>query len=69
MPAHYEAACEPITEAMIAEAVPCGPDPDKVVEKIKAFTDAGYDEVYVNQIGDDQVGFLAFMKDLVLPRL
>jgi G6PDH family F420-dependent oxidoreductase len=69
MPAHYEAACEPITEEMVAEAVPCGPDPDKVVEKIKAFTDAGYDEVYVNQIGDDQEGFLAFMKDDVLPRL
>jgi G6PDH family F420-dependent oxidoreductase len=69
MPAHYEAACEPITEEMVAEAVPCGPDPDKVVEKIKAFTDAGYDEVYVNQIGDDQEGFLKFMADDVLPRL
>jgi hypothetical protein len=39
------------------------------VAKIKAYLDAGYDEVYVNQIGDDQEGFLAFMKDEVLPRL
>ena len=69
MPAHYEAACEPITEAMIAESVPCGPDPAKHVAAIKEFLDAGYDEVYVNQIGDDQEGFLAFMKDDVLPRL
>jgi G6PDH family F420-dependent oxidoreductase len=69
MPAHYEAACEPITEAMIAESVPCGPDPEKHVAAIKEFLDAGYDEVYVNQIGDDQEGFLAFMKDEVLPRL
>jgi G6PDH family F420-dependent oxidoreductase len=69
MPAHYEAACEPITDEMIAEAVPCGPDPDKVATKIKAFVDAGYDEVYVNQIGENQEGFLAFMKDEVLPRL
>jgi G6PDH family F420-dependent oxidoreductase len=68
MPAHYEAACEPITEEMIAEAVPCGPDVEKHVEKIQAFVDAGYDEVYVNQIGDDQEGFLKFMKDEVLPR-
>ena len=69
MPAHYEAACEPITEAMIAEAVPCGPDPEKHAAAIKEFADAGYDEVYVSQIGDDQEGFLAFMKDEVLPRL
>jgi G6PDH family F420-dependent oxidoreductase len=69
MPAHYEAACEPITEEMIAEAVPCGPDPEKHVAAIREFLDAGYDEVYVSQVGDDQEGFLAFMKDEVLPRL
>jgi len=69
MPAHYEAATEAITEEMIAESVPCGPDPEKHVAAIKEFLDAGYDEVYVNQIGDDQEGFLAFMKDEVLPRL
>jgi G6PDH family F420-dependent oxidoreductase len=69
MPAHYEAACEPITEEMIAEAVPCGPDPDKHAAAIREFIDAGYDEVYVNQIGDDQEGFLKFLKDEVVPRL
>jgi G6PDH family F420-dependent oxidoreductase len=69
MPAHYEAACEPITEEMIAEAVPCGPDPEKHAAAIREFVDAGYDEVYVNQIGDDQEGFLKFMKDEVVPRL
>lgn len=69
MPAHYEAACEPVTKEMVAEQVSCGPDPEKHVAKIKAFLDAGYDEVYVNQIGDDQEGFVAFLKDEVLPRL
>jgi G6PDH family F420-dependent oxidoreductase len=69
MPAHYEAACEPITDAMLAEAVPCGPDPDRHAAAIQEFLDAGYDEVYVQQIGDDQEGFLAFMRDEVLPRL
>jgi G6PDH family F420-dependent oxidoreductase len=69
VPAHYEAACELVTEDHVAAAVPCGPDPEKHVAKIRAFLDAGYDEVYVNQIGDDQEGFLAFMKDEVLPRL
>jgi G6PDH family F420-dependent oxidoreductase len=68
MPAHYEAACQPITEDMVAAAVPCGPDVERHVAKIQAYLDAGYDEVYVNQIGQDQEGFLGFMKDDVLPR-
>jgi G6PDH family F420-dependent oxidoreductase len=68
MPAHYEAACEPITDEMLAEAVTCGPDPEKHAAKIQEFLDAGYDEVYVNQIGDDQEGFLKFMKEEILPR-
>jgi G6PDH family F420-dependent oxidoreductase len=68
MPAHYEAACEPITDEMLAEAVTCGPDPEKHAAKIQEYLDAGYDEVYVNQIGDDQEGFLKFMKEEILPR-
>ena len=68
MPAHYAAACELVTEELVADAVPCGPDPEKHVAAIQEFLDAGYDEVYVNQIGDDQEGFLTFMKDEVLPR-
>jgi G6PDH family F420-dependent oxidoreductase len=68
MPAHYESAVEAITEEMVAEAVPCGPDVEKHVAAIQEFVDAGYDEVYVNQIGDDQEGFLKFMAAEVLPR-
>jgi G6PDH family F420-dependent oxidoreductase len=68
MPAHYEAACEPITDEMLAEAVTCGPDPEKHAAKIQEYLDAGYDEVYVNQIGDDQEGFLKFMKEEIVPR-
>ena len=68
MPAHYEQACELVTEDMIAETVPCGPDPEKHVAAIQAYFDAGFDEVYVNQIGDDQEGFLAFAARELLPR-
>jgi G6PDH family F420-dependent oxidoreductase len=68
MPAHYEAACEPITEEMVAEVVPCGPDPEKHAAAIQAFFDAGFDEVYVNQIGDDQEGFIGFFGEQILPR-
>jgi G6PDH family F420-dependent oxidoreductase len=68
MPAHYEAAAELVTEDMIAEAVPCGPDPERHVRALQEFFDAGYDEVYVQQIGEDQQGFLDFYVREVLPR-
>ncbi|MCW3066613.1 MAG: class F420-dependent oxidoreductase, partial [Solirubrobacterales bacterium] len=53
-PRHFEQASEIVTEDMVAEQVPCGPDPEPVVAKIREFLDAGFDEVYVNQIGPDQ---------------
>jgi G6PDH family F420-dependent oxidoreductase len=67
-PAHYEAACEHVTDEIIAEAVPCGPDPEKHAAAIQEFFDAGYDEVYVQQIGKDQDAFLRFYADEILPR-
>ena len=52
-----------------AEQIPCGPDPEHHVAQIRAFLDAGYDEVYVSQIGPDQEGFLRFYEREVLPQL
>jgi alkanesulfonate monooxygenase SsuD/methylene tetrahydromethanopterin reductase-like flavin-dependent oxidoreductase (luciferase family) len=53
---------------MVAEQVPCGSDPDLHVEKIKAFADAGFDELYVNQIGPDQDSFFEAYRETILPR-
>ena len=68
MPAHYEQATELVTEEHIAGTLPCGPDADRHVSAIREYLDAGYDEVYVSQIGDDQEGFLEFYKNEVLPK-
>jgi hypothetical protein len=57
-----------VTEEMVAEQVPCGSDPDLHVEKIKAFADAGFDELYVNQIGPDQDSFFEAYRETILPR-
>jgi len=39
------------------------------VEAVKEYVDAGFDTVYVNQIGPDQQGFFDFYRTKVLPRL
>jgi coenzyme F420-dependent glucose-6-phosphate dehydrogenase len=69
LPEHYEAAAETVTEDDVAESVVCGPDTDRHLEKIQEYVDAGYDHVYVHQIGPDQAGFVDFYKREVLPKL
>jgi G6PDH family F420-dependent oxidoreductase len=68
-PRHFEQTAELVTEDMVAEQVPCGPDPEPVAAKVREYLDAGFDEVYVNQIGLDQEGFFAFWEREVRPRL
>lgn len=58
-----------VTPEMVAEEVTCGPDPERHVAAIEAYLDAGADEVYVCQVGDDQDGFFGFYSQEVLPRL
>ena len=49
--------------------MPCGPDVEQHVEAIQAYAEAGFDELYVNQIGPDQDAFFAAYRDQVLPRI
>jgi G6PDH family F420-dependent oxidoreductase len=67
-PAHFEQACELVTEEMIAESVPCGPDLDKHVEALQEYADAGADELFVQQIGGGHDAFFEAYKRDVLPR-
>src|ERR1700759_4981113 len=67
-PQHFEQAAALVTEEMIGEAVVCGPDLDRHLEQIAEYERAGFDELYVNQIGPDQEGFFTAYRDGVLPR-
>ena len=40
----------------------------RIVETFQAFADAGFDELYVQQIGDRQAEFFDMLKREVLPR-
>lgn len=68
-PEHFEQASELVTEEMIAEQIPCGPDPRRYVEQINAYAEAGFDELYIQQIGPDQAAFFEAFRDEVLPRV
>jgi G6PDH family F420-dependent oxidoreductase len=67
-PAHFEQASGLVTEEMIGEAVPCGPDLERHVAALQEFADAGVDELYVQQIGGNHEAFFAAYEREVLPR-
>ena len=68
-PTHFDQASELVTEQMTADSVTCGNDPDEHVKAIQEYVDAGFDEVYVAQLGPDQEGMIRFYEREVLPRL
>ena len=68
-PKHFEQLAEIVSEDMVAERVVCGPDVDRHVEAIRKYVDAGYDHVYIHQVGPDQEGFIEAYAKEVLPKL
>jgi G6PDH family F420-dependent oxidoreductase len=68
-PSHFEQAVQLVTEDAAVGDTPVGSDPTAFVEGLRAYGEAGYDHVYVQQIGPDQEGFLRFFRDEVRPAL
>ncbi len=69
-PDSFDAATQFVTPEQVAESLPCGPDVDEHVKKIKPFVEAGFDEVALVQIGEDQQeGFITWAERELLPAL
>ena len=68
-PKHFEQAAALVTEGAVADHFVCGDDPDEHLRQLAAYVDAGYDEVFVNQIGPEQKGFFEFYGREILPQV
>jgi G6PDH family F420-dependent oxidoreductase len=68
-PALFEQAVKTVREEDIAESITCGPDRERHLSAIQRFIDAGYDHVYVHQVGPDQPGFFRFYEKEIFPAL
>jgi G6PDH family F420-dependent oxidoreductase len=68
-PQHFMQASQLVTEDMVADAVVCGEDVGAHLRNLQQYADAGYDELYVNQIGPEQERFFAFYATKVMPEL
>jgi G6PDH family F420-dependent oxidoreductase len=68
-PRHFEQAAQLVTEDHMREAFACGPDPQKQLDQFAAYADAGFDEVYVSNIGPHQREFFDLYRREVLPQV
>lgn len=68
-PKHFEQASELVTPEMTREATTCGRDVDRHVETFQTYAEAGFDEVYVSNMGPHYQQFFDLYRDEVLPRL
>jgi G6PDH family F420-dependent oxidoreductase len=68
-PKHFEQASELVTEDMTRESTVCGNDVGAHVTAFKPFSDAGFDDVYIANMGPHYRDFFALYGEQVLPRL
>jgi G6PDH family F420-dependent oxidoreductase len=68
-PEHFEQASQLVTEEMLAESTPCGGDVEQHLEAIKEYERAGFDELYIGQIGPNQDAFFEAYREHVLPQV
>jgi G6PDH family F420-dependent oxidoreductase len=69
LPAHFQQAGKMVRPEDIADKIVCGPDPERHLAEINKYAEAGFDHVYVHQIGPDQEGFFRFYAEEILPKL
>lgn len=68
-PAHFEQAATLVDEDMVARTISCGPETYRHVDCVRAFEQAGYDHVYLAQVGGADEAFFRYAADELLPRL
>ncbi len=69
IPAYFENAMEMVSEADVAKSIVCGPRLEKYLEKIQEYIDAGFDHIYLNQVGHNQAEFMQFYKEQIIPNI
>ena len=65
---HFEDTVKMLSQEQRTKNITCGPDPQKHLDSIQRFIDAGYSHVYIHQIGPNQEGFFRFYQKEILPQ-
>ena len=68
-PEHFEQATELVTPEMIRDSTVAGNDPEQHLAQIQEYADAGFDELYVANMGPHFEDMIRFYGEQVLPQL
>lgn len=68
-PALFECASATLTPEQVTEDMPLGPDTRAYLKAIRKYADAGYDYIYLHQVGPDQEGFFRFYERQLASKL
>jgi G6PDH family F420-dependent oxidoreductase len=69
LPRHFEQAAGMVSDDEAVRSIPLGPDPEPFIDAINEFHAAGFDHVYLHQVGPQQEEFIRFMERSVLPKV
>jgi hypothetical protein len=67
-PTHFEQLAKMVSPEDVVKNMPTGPDPQRYIDEINKFIEAGADHICLHQIGPNQTEFIQFIKELVLPQ-
>jgi G6PDH family F420-dependent oxidoreductase len=68
-PEHFEQACELVTEDMTQESVVAGNNAADHLDQINQYAEAGYDDLYIANMGPHYRDMIAFYGENILPDL
>ncbi|BEL12483.1 LLM class F420-dependent oxidoreductase [Actinoplanes sichuanensis] len=68
-PKHFEQASQLVGPETVAETFVCGNDPEKHLEMIRKYADAGFDEIYVANSGPHYQGLFDLYAREILPKI
>ena len=68
-PEHFEQATELVTLEMTKDSVTAGNDPEQHLAQVQEYADAGFDELYVANMGPHALEMIDFYGKQVLPQL
>jgi G6PDH family F420-dependent oxidoreductase len=68
-PAHFEQAVQLVGQDLVGSKIPCGPDPQRHIDAIAKYRDAGVDELYVAPIGPHYREMIELYANEVMPAL
>jgi G6PDH family F420-dependent oxidoreductase len=65
----FAAASKYVTPETVAEHVSCGPSPERHLQAIERYVEAGYDHIILVQVGPEQDAFIDFFERELSPAL